>query len=495
MKEINEYEELNEELNNEANLELEDKSLKDLVDSAHQQKITEPSSGFENLEKHLSPEAKEYTLEKEDLETLYTKPFNVNENITIPIKSPRRYFYLVSLIAIVLLGTGVTFFYLKLSAKTQTPEFTASNISQTDSTSANTIADTIAVTNEQLKQVSVEEVKVSSVNVNRETTGKIAFNEDRVTPVFTGYAGRVLDVLANKGDYVEKGSPLFVVESADLVLAHNDLASARSDVAKAKISLDAAQVAVERARRLHAQEALATKDLQQAESDLLRAQDEDKRAKAALSVVENKLALFGKSTKDLPEQGQIDRRITITAPISGTIVDKKIGLGQYLKTDASDPLFLIADMSSLWVWADVYESDLAKIHLNSQVNITVAAYPDRSFPAVVSLISPSVDPNTHTVRVRCSLQNKGGLLKPEMFAKVKINDIEAKNFPVVPASAVISQGNEAVVLVEESPGHFRRQTIQAGQQSNGFVMVEKGLQPGEKVVTQGGLLVNEIGKS
>ncbi len=489
MEKVNQYE-----INEEANLELEDKSLKDLVDSAHKEKITQLSTNLENIEKQLSQSAKEHTLEKEELDSFSdksSKSININGDVVSKVKSPRRYFYIVSLITIILLGAGVVFFYLKILKPEQ-----ASNSKTPEVQTESNPTDTIAVSDEQLKQVTVQEVKVSSVVTDRETTGKIAFNEDHVTPVFPAYAGRVLEVLANKGDYVEKGKPLLVVESADLVSIHNDLALVRSDVAKAKIGLDAAQVAVDRARRLHAQEALATKDLQQAESDFLRAQDEDKRAKAALAVVENRLALFGKNASDLSEQsGQIDRRITITAPISGTIVDKKIGLGQYLKTDSSDPVFLIADMSSLWVWADVYESDIAKIHLNSQLNITVSAYPDRRFPAVVSLISPTVDPNTRTVRVRCSLQNKDGLLKPEMFAKIKINDVQTKSLPVVPASAVISQGNEAVVLVEESPGHFRRKNIQPGQQTNGFVMVEKGLEPGEKVVIQGGLLVNEIGKS
>src|SRR5262249_3993222 len=152
--------------------------------------------------------------------------------------------------------------------------------------------DVIVVEAKNLSQLSTQAVQEKPITVDRKATGKIGFNEDRLTPVFTPYAGRVVELLANKGDAVKAGQPIVVIESADFVAAQNDLASARSDVAKAKIGLDAATVATERAKRLHDQEALSTKDLQQAEADLARAQDEMRRSQTALAAVENRLALF-----------------------------------------------------------------------------------------------------------------------------------------------------------------------------------------------------------
>jgi cobalt-zinc-cadmium efflux system membrane fusion protein len=289
---------------------------------------------------------------------------------------------------------------------------------------------------------------------------------------------------------------LVVLESPDYIAAQNDLASARSDVAKAKIGLDTAKVAVERARRLHDQEALATKDLQQAEADFARAQDEVRRADTALASVQNRLSLFGKGPEDIAKLGEHpDRQVVLPAPIPGTIVDRKIGSGQYVKSDSPDPLFLISDLTTLWVLVDVFESDLAGIRLNSTVEVSVAAYPDRVFPARISFISPTVDPTTRTVRVRCLVANPNGLLKPDMFATIKMGSALQAAMPTIPSSAVVAEGNDSFVFVAEGPGHFRPRRIQVGREIEGGFIVDSGLHAGEMVATRGALLLSEISKS
>src|SRR5262249_39738971 len=150
----------------------------------------------------------------------------------------------------------------------------------------------------------------------------------------------------------------------------------RSDADKAKIALDIAEKAAERARNLHSLEALSTKELQAAESDLARAREDYRRATAAVSVTRNKLALFGKSPDEIRTleesvNDQIDRRIEIRAPLAGTIVDRKVGPGQYIKPDTPDPLFTIGDLSNVWVNADVYEAHLLQIRIGAPVTITI----------------------------------------------------------------------------------------------------------------------------
>jgi membrane fusion protein, heavy metal efflux system len=356
--------------------------------------------------------------------------------------------------------------------------------------------DLVVLDESQLRQVSIEPVGTRTITVDRNTTGKVGFNEDRLTPVFTPYAGRIVELLANKGDSVGKNQPLVVLESPDLVVAQNDLASARSDLSKAKIGLDTAQTVGARARRLHEQEALATKDLQQAEADLTRAQDEFRRAQVGLAAVENRLSLFGKDPKEIAGLGErVDRRVVIRAPLAGTVVDRKIGPGQYVKPDAPDPLFLISDLATLWILADVYESDVAMVHLGAPVEVSVPAYSHRIFPAHISFISPTVDPATRTVRVRCLVANSQGLLKPDMFATIKIGAAVQRSIPVVPAGALVTEGNTSLVFVEESPGCFRRRKIQLGQEMDGSVAIDTGLREGERVATRGGLLMNELNKS
>src|SRR5215831_1734556 len=352
--------------------------------------------------------------------------------------------------------------------------------------------DTIAVNEQQLKQISTEMVKQQLVAVDRKATGKVSFNEDRLTPVFTPFAGRTVELLANKGDSVRSGQSLAVIEAPDFVSAQNDLASARSDLAKANIGLNSAQVAAERSRRLHQQEAIATKDLQQAESDLARSQDDVRRSQAAVAAAEHRLRLFGKEPDETPT---VDPRVTLRAPIGGTIVDRKVGPGQYVKADTPDPLFLISDLSTLWVLVDVYESDVAAIHLNMPVEVTVSAYPEKVFPARISFISPTVDPTTRTLRVRCLVPNPNGLLKPDMFATIKIGAAGKQPLATVPASAVVVEGNESLVFVADNTGHFRRRPVQLGKEVEGGFIVDSGVRPGEVIATRGALLLNELSKS
>jgi len=306
-----------------------------------------------------------------------------------------------------------------------------------------------------------------------------------------------VEVLANKGEIVRQGQPLLVVESPDLIAAANDLSAARADQEKAKIAQDAAQKVVDRSRALVEKEALAAKDLQQAEVDLERCKGELRRAQAAVAVAENKLVLFGKSEKEIAHleiqnASSIDRRVVIRAPISGTVVDRKVGIGQYVKSDTPDPLYLISDLSTLWVMADVYESFLPNIRVGSPVEISVASSPDRRFPARVSFISPTVDAATRTVRVRCVVPNAGSLLKPDMFARIKIGSAAKQSRPVVPTGAIISQNNAAMVFIEEGHGRFRRREVKAGNELQGVTVIEDGVKPGERVVTHGVLLLNGI---
>jgi cobalt-zinc-cadmium efflux system membrane fusion protein len=356
-------------------------------------------------------------------------------------------------------------------------------------------SDTVEATPEQIKQIKVEPVKEQAIDLDLETTGKVGFNEDRFTPVIAPYNGRVLEVMGNKGDPVAAGEALVAIDSADLVQAANDLSEATSNADKAKIAVDIAEKAADRARTLTQQEAMATKELQAAESDLARAHEDYRRAQAAIALVRNRIALFGKSQSEIDELANItdhlDRRVIIRAPISGTIVDRKVGLGQYIKPDTPDPLFLISDLSTVWVNADVYEAYLPQIHVGAPVEITIAAYPDRRFPARISAINPTVDAATRTIHVRCLVPNPNGLLKPEMFAKVRIGGTAKRSLPVVPSTAILTIGADSFVVVEESPGHFRRKAVKPGKEIQQYTVVEEGLIRDDRVVTSGVLMLNK----
>src|ERR1051326_1890785 len=355
----------------------------------------------------------------------------------------------------------------------------------------------IEATPEQMKQILVETVREQAIDLDLETTGKVGFNEDRMTPVLAPYNGRVLEVMGNKGDLVRAGQPLLIIDSPDLVAAINDLSQATSEADKARIAVDLADKAAQRARNLHEQEALATKELQTAETELAKANEDYRRAQAAVSVVWSRLSLFGKTSNEIAAlkksvTDKIDRQVVIQAPISGTIVDRKVGTGQYIKPDTPDPLFLISDLSTVWVNADVYEKYLPEIHVGAPVEIAVAAYPDKRFPAHISAINPTVDPVTRTIHVRCLVPNSAGFLKPEMFATIRIGGAAKRNVPVVPSTAVLTQGSESFVLVEESPGHFRRKGVKSGKELRQYTVVEEGLGQNDRVVTSGVFLLSNL---
>ena len=358
----------------------------------------------------------------------------------------------------------------------------------------------IEATPEQLKQIRIEPVREQTIDLNLEATGKVAFNEDRLTPVLASYPGRVLEVRASTGDAVSVGQPLLVVESPDVVGAVNDLIEAHTNVDKAKIALDIAEKSAERARRLHAQEALSTKELQSSESGLAHAQEEYRHAQSSVEVVRNRLALLGKSTDEIAQienlpTDQTDWRVVIRAPIAGTIVERKVGLGQYVKPDNADPLFLIGDLSTVWITVDIYETDLSRIRIGAPVDIRVVAYPDRNFPARIAAINPTVDAATRTVRVRCLVPNLNGVLKPEMFARVRIGDAMNRKVLAVPSTAILTENDRSVVLVEDSLGRFRPRQVKSGREIGGYTVVDEGLRPNDRVVTSGVLLLSRSGNN
>ncbi|HEV2668142.1 MAG TPA: efflux RND transporter periplasmic adaptor subunit, partial [Blastocatellia bacterium] len=208
--------------------------------------------------------------------------------------------------------------------------------------------DVVFADENQLKNLTIEPVAARDYTIDREVTGKVGFNENRLTPVFPAYSGRVVEALATKGEAVRKGQPLLVVESPDYVVAQTDLTNGRADVDRAAVNLSVATVNVERARRLFTQDAISKKDLQSNESAFALAQAELRRAMAALAVAQSRLMIFGKTPGDIARlNAGADRTLIIAAPITGTVVDRQVGPGQILRTDAPTPLFQISSLSTL----------------------------------------------------------------------------------------------------------------------------------------------------
>ena len=186
----------------------------------------------------------------------------------------------------------------------------------------------------------------------------------------------------------------------------------------------------------------------------------------------------------------VNRIVPLIAPISGTITERKAGLGQVVQTGSGDPLFMIADLSSVWVNADVYEDQLAYIKRGVSVKIRTPAYPNETFDARVDQIGSTLDPDKHTVAVRCVVGNAHGQLKPGMFATALLRAAATETAITVPSSAVVVEGDRRSVFIEESPGKYTRRSVETGTDSDGAVVIRTGLKEGERVVVRGGLLIS-----
>src|SRR5215217_856300 len=250
------------------------------------------------------------------------------------------------------------------------------------------------------------------------TEGKIAIDEDRSTPVFSPYAGRVTKLLAKAGDSVVKAQPLFVIEAADNVQAQNDFIGAMTAMNKAKSALDLAQLQDRRAKDLFEGKAVPLKDYQQSQATLIQAQNDMRSSQTAMEAARNKLRILGLTDEDIAtfqEKGRINPETTIFSPITGTVVQRKIGPGQYVNSGASDPVFVIGNLSTVWLTAFVRETDASNVAVGQEIAFNVLALPGRSLTARINYVAAAIDPATRRLLVRATVDNKDGRLKPEMF--------------------------------------------------------------------------------
>jgi cobalt-zinc-cadmium efflux system membrane fusion protein len=325
------------------------------------------------------------------------------------------------------------------------------------------------------------------------TEGKIAIDEDRSTPVFSPYAGRVTRLLARPGDQVVKGQPLFVIEAADNVQAQNDFISAMTAMNKAKSALDLAQLQGTRAKDLFEGKAVPLKDYQQSQATLIQAQNDMRASQTAMEAARNKLRILGLTDEDIAtfqEKGRINPEITIFAPLAGTVVQRKIGPGQYVNAGASDPVYVIGDLSTVWMTAFVRESDCANVAVGQEVTFNVLALPGRPLSARLNYVATAIDPATRRLLVRATIDNKDFALKPEMFANVTIYSAGDRPAVGVPKQALIYEGDQVRIWVAHPDKTIELRQIKPGLTNGDLVEVVGNLKPGEHIVTKGALFID-----
>ena len=305
-------------------------------------------------------------------------------------------------------------------------------------------------------------------------TGVVNPDVSRAVPVVSLSSGRVVDLRARLGDTVHKGQLLLRLHSADIAGAFSDYRKAVADDALARSQL-------ERAKALFGRGAIAQKDLEVA-------QDTEDKALVDVETATERLRVLGASTT-APPSGVID----IVAPVSGVITEQNVTNAAGVKSlDNSPYLFTISDLSHVWIVCDVYENDLATVHLGDTAEILLNAYPDRVLKGRISNISPVLDPAIRTAKVRIEVENPG-LLRLGMFVTATFRGQSAQVRAVVPATAILHLHDREWVYVPSGNGEFRRQEIVSGQMLPGNMQeLLSGLQPGERVVSSALVFQNTV---
>jgi cobalt-zinc-cadmium efflux system membrane fusion protein len=356
--------------------------------------------------------------------------------------------------------------------------------------------DAVRVTEDQMHQLRLATVEPFLFRNQKPAIGQIAFNEDRSTVVVTPFSGRVIRVIGKIGDEIKRGDPLFEIDSPEVVQAQTDLIAALQLVQKAKSQLGLAKRVLDRQTSLLAGRATSQREVDQANADHAAAESDVTTAEGGLNAARNRLrVIIGRDQAEvdrLERERMVNPLITINAPLDGTIIARKVGPGQYVRADAGDQLYAIADLSVMWLKANVPEVDIPLVKVGQELEVRVTALPERVFRARITAIGAASDAATRRVVVRSEIPNPDGALRAEMFASFKIATGDGENALAVPTDAVIWDGEQATVWVERErdPKLFERRQVKLGPEQEGRLLVRSGLKGGERVVARGAIFID-----
>lgn len=327
----------------------------------------------------------------------------------------------------------------------------------------------LKLTAEEIETAGIKIAPLVEQDVNEQitVTATIQANQDKLARVAPRVPGRLTKVMANLGDKVKQGQPLALIDSIEVGEAQSAYAQAASEHALAKANLD-------RAEKLYADQIIPQKNFLQARADF-------EKAKAVLRAAGDKRHALGIASGNTSSSAGASV-FAVSAPFSGTIIEKKAVLGELAQSDK--PLFSVADLSNVWIETNLYEKDLGKVKVGAPTIITVAAYPGETFKGKVTYISSALDKESRTVKARVDVPNADGRLKLEMFATAAIATAAAKKELLLPDEAIVLVQGQPTAFVQEAEG-FEARAVDLGEKLRNQVVLKAGIKPGEKVVTRG----------
>jgi cobalt-zinc-cadmium efflux system membrane fusion protein len=331
----------------------------------------------------------------------------------------------------------------------------------------------------QAAGIVVEPIEEQDVDDTILTSGRVTFADIDVGHVFSPVTGRVTKIVAQLGQHLKKGDPLAVIQSPDV-------GQFSSDLGKADADLVAAQRDYQREKELWEKHATSQKDFETAEDSYRKAKAEKERSLQKASLLRS------------GNVNVVDQSYTLPSPIDGELLMRNLSLGVEVQGQysggASQELFTVGQLGEVWVIGDLFELDMARVPVGAPARVTVIAYPGKVFEGKVDWVSRVLDPTMRTAKVRCTFENPGNLLKPEMYATVAIS-VDARKELALPKGSVLRSSDETVVFVERGTtdgGKLRLVrvpvVVDEGESSQ-WLPVSKGLEKGTKVVTHGAVLL------
>jgi cobalt-zinc-cadmium efflux system membrane fusion protein len=299
-------------------------------------------------------------------------------------------------------------------------------------------------------------------------SGRVQCDDARIARLAALVPGQVRGLRVSIGDEVHQGDVVFSLNSRDAALAIEDRVDATRDV-------DLAAKTLAMNKDLFEHKAVSRIVLDQSQTDY-------DKARARLERTETALSAFGLGAE------ANSAVIPVASPLAGTVLERHISEGQFVQADSA-PLIVVADLSSVWVMADVFERDLSSLHTGDAATVTTAAYPNEEFHARITHIGDAVDPATRAVPVRLVVANPQGRLKPEMFATIRVDIGATEPALTLPSSAILTEGDHDFVYVEIKPGVFARKPVEVSVEAGDERRVKGGLTAGDRVVTTGALLL------
>jgi cobalt-zinc-cadmium efflux system membrane fusion protein len=329
--------------------------------------------------------------------------------------------------------------------------------------------DKVCISDSLSKIIHVDTAGIANIDDELKLSGEVSFNDNKVVKVFPFSSGQVVEVKVSLGDKVSKGQTLAVIKSADVAGNYSDLSTSGNDVAITKKQMDNT-------------ESLYKNGIA-SEREYIEAKENYNKALAAANKVKEMIAINGGGHTSA---GGV---YVLTAPMSGYVVEKKISQGGFIRNDNGDNLFTIGDISDVWVWANVYESDISKVKEGYKAKVTTLAYPDSVFTGVVDKVNQILDPVTKVMKIRVRLSNPGMRLKPEMFANIVIENKEGKKTVMIPSEGIVSDNGKNFVIVYHDKCNLELREVSVLKSVAGKVFIASGIKEGELLIGENQVLL------